>query len=190
MRARIEQVRPLFGGVAIPFYQLPRLGGQRSLRGFVSDRFQDDGSLLLTAEYRYPIWTSRYPGWTGIDATFFVDTGQVFNALGEVAVNDFKVSVGGGLHLLNCRGLSARFEVARSMEGVTPNVTGVSRGSGPASGWAYDAQGSSSQISRPRFRKDLQKQEVMKGRLSTGRILPRQHGAPVRMEPDNSRRIA
>jgi len=123
MRARIEQVRPLFGGDAIPFYQLPRLGGQRSLRGFLSDRFQDDGSLLFTAEYRYPIWTSRYPGWTGVDATFFVDTGQVFNALGEVAVNDFKVSVGGGLHLRNRRGLSARFEVARSVEGTQVILT-------------------------------------------------------------------
>lgn len=123
MRARIEQARPLFGGDAIPFYQLPRLGGQRSLRGFLSDRFQDDGSLLFTAEYRYPIWTNTYPGWTGVDATFFVDTGQVFNALGEVAVHDFKVSVGGGLHLLNRRGLSARFEVARSAEGTQVILT-------------------------------------------------------------------
>ena len=117
LRGRIEQAEPLLGGEAIPFYQLPRLGGQRSLRGFLSDRFQDNGSLLLTAEYRYPIWTNRYPGWTGVDATFFVDAGQVFGAFSGIAVNDFKMSVGGGLHLLNRRGLSARFEVARSVEG-------------------------------------------------------------------------
>ena len=115
-RARVEQVEPMLGGEAVPFYQLPRLGGQTSLRGFLSNRFQDNGSLLFTAEYRYPIWTNRYPGFAGVDAVFFVDTGQVFDALDEVAAHDFKVSVGGGLHLLNRRGLSARFEVARSVE--------------------------------------------------------------------------
>jgi outer membrane protein assembly factor BamA len=123
LRARVEQVKPLFGGEAVPFYQLPRLGGQRSLRGFLSDRFQDNGSLLFTAEYRYPIWTSNYPGWTGVDATFFVDAGQVFGAFSEVAVSDAKMSVGGGLHLLNRRGLSARFEVARSVDGTQVILT-------------------------------------------------------------------
>lgn len=110
LRARVEQVRPIFGGDGVPFYQLPRLGGQRSLRGYVSDRFRDDGALLLTAEYRYPIWSR-------MDAVFFVDTGQVFNTFDEVAVHNFKTTVGGGFHMLSSRGLSARFEVARSVEG-------------------------------------------------------------------------
>ncbi len=123
LQGRIEQARPVLGGEAIPFYQLPRLGGQRSLRGFSSDRFQDRGSLLVTVEYRYPVWTSRYPGFTGVDAAFFVDAGHVFETLREVAVRDAKVSVGGGLHLLNRRGLSARFEVARSREGTQVILT-------------------------------------------------------------------
>jgi outer membrane protein assembly factor BamA len=122
-RARIEQVEPILGGEAVPFYHLPRLGGQRSLRGFLSDRFQDEGSLLLTAEYRYPIWTNLYPGFTGVDAVFFVDTGQVFDTVRAVAAQDFKVSVGGGLHLINRQGLSARFEVARSVEGTQVILT-------------------------------------------------------------------
>jgi outer membrane protein assembly factor BamA len=116
LRAYLEQVEPILGGDTVPFYQLPRLGGQRSLRGFVSDRFQGDGALLFTAEYRYPIWDTRNPAGGGLDAVFFVDTGQVFESFRAVAVNDFRTAVGGGFHLLNSRGLSARFEVARSVE--------------------------------------------------------------------------
>lgn len=111
LRARLEQVEPIFGGEAVPFYHLPRLGGQQTLRGFISDRFRDTGSLLFSAEYRYPVWSR-------MDAVFFVDTGQVFSAFDEVSARDFRTTFGGGFHLLGGNGLSARFEVARSVEGV------------------------------------------------------------------------
>ena len=116
LRARLEQVHPILGGAAVPFYQLPQLGGPRRLRGYLSDRFRDDGSVLFTAEYRYPVWSR-------LDALFFVDTGQVFAAFDEVAVSDFKTTFGGGFHLLSDSGLSARFEVARSVEGTEVILT-------------------------------------------------------------------
>lgn len=110
LRAQVEQVHPLFGGDAVPFFQRPRLGGQRSLRGYASERFWDDSALLFTAEYRYPVWSR-------MDAVFFVDTGQVFGAFDEVALADFKTTFGGGFHVLSSSGLSARVEVGRSVEG-------------------------------------------------------------------------
>lgn len=116
LRARVEQVHPVLGGEAVPFYQLPQLGGQRRLRGYLSDRFRDDGSVLFTAEYRYPVWNR-------LDAAFFVDTGQVFSALDEVAVSEFKTTFGGGFHLLSDNGISARFEVAWSVEGTEVILT-------------------------------------------------------------------
>ena len=111
LRARLEQARPLFGGAAVPFYQLPDLGGRRTLRGFKADRFQDKGSLLLTAEYRYPIWKN-------VDAVLLVDAGQVFPALSAVSADRFHWSYGGGIHLLGQRGVSFRFEVVGSREGL------------------------------------------------------------------------
>ena len=116
IRARLEQVEPIFGGDAVPFFHLPRLGGQQNLRGFVSDRFRDTGSLLFSAEYRYPVWDR-------LDAIFFVDSGQVFGDLDAVSVSDFRTTFGGGFHLLGGGGLSARFEVARSVEGVEVILT-------------------------------------------------------------------
>ena len=116
LRARAEQVEPLFEGEAVPFYQLPLLGGPRSLRGYRFDRFRDDGSVLFSAEYRYPIWRM----W---DAVFFADTGQVFEAWDDVAVRDFQWSYGGGIHLLSPKGLTFRLEVAHSEDGVQTILT-------------------------------------------------------------------
>ncbi len=116
LRGRLEQVEPLFDGSAVPFFQLPDLGGQSTLRGFRSRRFQNDGSLIFNAEYRYPIWSN-------VDALVFVDTGQVFDAFSDVATDRFHWSYGGGLHLLNQKGLSVRFEVAGSSEGLRTILT-------------------------------------------------------------------
>lgn len=116
LRARLEQVHPVFGGRDVPFYQLPSLGGQTSLRGYRHRRFQNDGSLVLNAEYRYPIWTN----W---DAVVFTDAGQVFDELDEVTVERFRWSYGGGIHMLNQKGLSFRFEVAGSAEGMRTILT-------------------------------------------------------------------
>lgn len=116
LRGRLEQVEPLFEGSAVPFYQLPNLGGQSTLRGFESRRFQDDGSLMLNAEYRYPIWSN-------LDALVLVDAGQVFNTLVEVEADRFQWSYGGGIHFLNQTGLGFRFEIAGSKEGLRTILT-------------------------------------------------------------------
>jgi Outer membrane protein/protective antigen OMA87 len=116
LRGRLEQVEPLFGGSAVPFFQLPDLGGQSTLRGYRSRRFQNDGSLVFNAEYRYPLWSN-------VDALAFVDAGQVFDSFADVAADRFQWSYGGGLHLLNRKGLSFRFEVAGSREGIRTILT-------------------------------------------------------------------
>jgi outer membrane protein assembly factor BamA len=71
---------------------------------------------MLNAEYRYPVWAN-------LDALVFVDAGQVFDTLSAVAADRFHWSYGGGLHLLNRKGLSFRFEVAGGPEGVRTILT-------------------------------------------------------------------
>ncbi len=116
LRGHLEQVEPLFDGAAVPFFQKPTLGGQSTLRGFPSSRFQADGALAGSVEYRYPIWNS-------LDALVLVDAGQVFDSFGEVAVDRFHWSYGGGLHLLAGSGLGFRFELAHSPEGLRTILT-------------------------------------------------------------------
>ena len=116
VQGQVEQVEPLLGGTAVPFYQRPTLGGQNTLRGFPSSRFQAGGALAGSAEYRYPIWSN-------LDALLLVDTGQVFDTFREVAADRFHWSYGGGIHLLTQSGLGFRFEVAGSTEGVRTILT-------------------------------------------------------------------
>ena len=87
-----------------------------ALRGFRHNRFQDTGSLLLSAEYRYPIWMN-------LDAVVFTDAGQVFGAMPDVRSDRFRWNYGGGIHLLNEDGLSFRFEVAVGTEGARTILT-------------------------------------------------------------------
>lgn len=95
---------------SIPFYELPSLGGIRNLRGFSSHRFRNTGTLLLTAEYRYPVWDF-------LDMTLFIDEGQPFNRYSDLQLSDFETSYGFGLHLLSAKGLAFRSEFAFSNEG-------------------------------------------------------------------------
>ncbi|NIR65153.1 MAG: BamA/TamA family outer membrane protein, partial [candidate division Zixibacteria bacterium] len=104
----------------IPFYELNSLGGTHNLRGFPSNRFRAQGTLQLTAEYRYPIWDF-------LDMVIFMDQGQPFNKYSDLSFGDFRSSYGFGFHLLSDNGLAFRSEFAFSNEGgrfiisITPN---------------------------------------------------------------------
>jgi len=116
LRARLEQVAPVLRGTAVPFYQQPGLGGQSRLRGYQFNRLQDDGALVVSAEYRYPIWMN-------LDAVVFTDAGQVFDTLGDVRGPRLTWGYGGGIHLRNEDGLSFRAEVAAGTEGARAILT-------------------------------------------------------------------
>ena len=44
-------------GQTVPFYLMPYLGGNDTLRGFREYRFRGPHAVLLQAEYRYEIWS-------------------------------------------------------------------------------------------------------------------------------------
>lgn len=59
------------GDGLIPIHERIMLGGKETLRGFGSGRFRGDSALVISAQYRYPIW------WM-LDANLFVSAGNVF----------------------------------------------------------------------------------------------------------------
>ena len=54
LRAHVAGVEPDEGDI-VPFYLLPMLGGSHSLRAYPVQRFRDNYSLLLQAEYRFKL---------------------------------------------------------------------------------------------------------------------------------------
>jgi hypothetical protein len=108
-RSRIEKNYPL-GSNAVPFYEQSFLGDSKNLRGYEQDRFRNLGSLLMTLEYRYPIWDT----W---DAVFFTDQGQVFKDFSQLSFSRFHGSVGTGLRFMTASDFLFRIEIAFSPEG-------------------------------------------------------------------------
>lgn len=97
------------GDKQLPFYELSLLGDAQNLRGFDQNRFRGRGLLLFNFEYRFPVWDT----W---DAVIFVDEGQVYDDLDDIALNRFHTSVGTGLRFMTPTGFLMRVEVARSSE--------------------------------------------------------------------------
>ena len=92
LRALSEKVHPMGENKMAPYSDLPTLGGSQRLRGSRRGVFRGEGSLLLSAEYRYPVWDT----W---NAFLFWDEGQVFDEYDQVRVGRFRSSWGGGLSL-------------------------------------------------------------------------------------------
>lgn len=109
VRARLEKTHPP-DGYDVPFYEASTLGGPYSLRGYPTHRFRDEGTLLVNAEYRWPIWDV-------LDGVLFLDAGQVFHRYRDLRLADFHHNVGLGLRAYARDGVAGRVELAYGPEG-------------------------------------------------------------------------
>lgn len=90
----------------VPFYQLPYVGGDFTLRGYENFRFRGPPhGLLYNLEYRYKVW--HYA-----DMVLFGDAGKVFEEVGEWGVTDLRYSYGVGLRFTTTRSTFFRIGVA------------------------------------------------------------------------------
>lgn len=80
-------------GGAPPFFQLGRLGGESTMRGYFQGRFRDRNYTALQAEYRVPVvWR--------LGAVAFVSAGRVAHTPGDLTeVSGVRFAGGGGLRL-------------------------------------------------------------------------------------------
>jgi len=95
-------------GNEVPFYMLPSLGGNNSLRSYDDYRFHDQNLLLTNVESRWALWTH-------LDGALFLDAGNVAARVQDLNLD--KLSVGGGLRLHTGTSTFARLDVAFGAEG-------------------------------------------------------------------------
>jgi outer membrane protein assembly factor BamA len=76
-------------GQVMPFYAMPTLGGNDSLRGFREYRFRGPHAILTQTEYRYEIWS-------GLDGALFYDAGKVADARSDLNFKDLESDYGFG----------------------------------------------------------------------------------------------
>jgi outer membrane protein assembly factor BamA len=73
----------------MPFYLMPTLGGNDSLRGFRDYRFRGPHAILAQAEYRFEIWS-------GLDGALFYDAGKVADRRSDVNFKSLERDYGFG----------------------------------------------------------------------------------------------
>ncbi len=93
-RTRLLVLRGFFVAVegrteAIPFSELPRLGGPTRLRGYSLDRFRDEKAAVGTLEYHYPI--HQY-----VAGALYVDVGRVDKSYSGLFDGSWRAGGGGG----------------------------------------------------------------------------------------------
>jgi len=88
-RALVQDVT----GSKIPLWDLSVLGGgmtMSALRGYVLNRFMDNGKFLACVEYRFPLW-KKFGG------TVFVEGGSVWPSLRDIDLKKIALDAGFGL---------------------------------------------------------------------------------------------
>jgi AAA family ATP:ADP antiporter len=96
----------------VPYFMMPSLGGNRTLRGYPAWRFRDRNRLLLTGEYRWAV--NQF-----VDMALFVDAGRVSARVGDLMSGRFTTSYGAGLTVHTFTSTLTRFEVARTSNGTS-----------------------------------------------------------------------
>lgn len=95
-------------GHDIPFYLLPSLGGNNTLRAFSNYRFHDRHFAVANVELRLALFAH-------VDSVIFADAGNVASRMADL--NFDKRSVGVGFRLHSGRATFARLDVAKGQEG-------------------------------------------------------------------------
>ena len=89
----------------MPFYFMPTLGGNDTLRGFREYRFRGPHAILAQGEYRWEIWS-------GFDAALFYDAGKVANRREDLDFEDLESDYGIGFRFNTNNGVILRVDAA------------------------------------------------------------------------------
>jgi hypothetical protein len=109
-RARNETTFPGDGQV-VPFYLQPTLGGPNDLRGYERYRFYDNGTSVLSGEYRWSVAGS-------LELAIFGDGGNVYSRPGLIGLRDLRGDGGFGIRFKSKQQTFMRFDIGASPEGV------------------------------------------------------------------------
>jgi hypothetical protein len=90
-------------GQIVPFYGMPTLGGNDTLRGFRMYRFRGPHAILLQAEYRWEIWSA-------LDAALFYDAGKTVLDRSDLNLDHLQSDYGIGFRFNTRNGVILRVD--------------------------------------------------------------------------------
>lgn len=93
------------GDQVMPFYFMPTLGGNDSLRGYREYRFRGPHAILVQGEYRWEIWS-------GFDGALFYDAGKVAEQRRDLDFSHLESNYGIGFRFNTDNGVVLRVDAA------------------------------------------------------------------------------
>jgi len=110
-RLAVEAINNNGDAKKLPFYLLPSLGGEYTLRGYRPNRFLDNSCTLASLEYRFPMLAI-------LDGFVFFEEGRTFSAISEqFTLRNWHYSAGFGLKVWSPYGIVLNAIMAFSKEG-------------------------------------------------------------------------
>jgi hypothetical protein len=109
LHALASRIDPV-GAARVPFFLMPTVGGNDSLRGFRDFRFRDAAALNVNAEY-------RWEAFSGLDLALFLDAGDVGPTWRSLVGAHLRSSWGVGFRFNTNRRVFLRVDVAGGREG-------------------------------------------------------------------------
>jgi hypothetical protein len=92
-------------GQVMPFYLMPTLGGNDTLRGFREYRFRGPHAILVQGEYRFEVWSA-------LDVALFYDAGKVAMTRSDLDLDDLQSDYGFGFRFNTNAGTVLRVDAA------------------------------------------------------------------------------
>lgn len=105
LRGFVSTSEPSDDGASVPFFLMPTLGGNDSLRGFRDYRFRGPHALLVQVEYRWELWS-------GLDAALFYDAGKVALRRSDLNFKRLEDDFGFGFRFNTSEGVIMRVDAA------------------------------------------------------------------------------
>jgi hypothetical protein len=105
LRGLVSSTTRSSGSLEVPFYLMPYLGGNDTLRGFHNYRFRGRHAILLQGEYRWEIWS-------GLDGALFYDAGKVAMVRDDVNFKNLEHDYGFGFRFNTDNGIVFRVDAA------------------------------------------------------------------------------
>lgn len=92
-------------GHEVPFYMLPTIGGNDTVRSFHDYRFRDETAIFFNAEY-------RWEAFAGLDMSVFFDAGKVQPNFQDINLKRLKTGYGVGFRFNSYKSVFLRLDVA------------------------------------------------------------------------------
>lgn len=109
LRGRTESI--VGSSAAAPYFLLPSLGGGTTLRGYLTDRFRDAHSLMITAEWRWLVKPKF------LDVAVFSDAGTVGPHLSRLPFRHMSIDYGVGARFHSKLATILRADLVHGSEG-------------------------------------------------------------------------